>query len=325
MHGMHDTAADAAIEVAADLARLARLLAPVKAWGPPSPSGFRGIDRLLPAGGICRGTLVEWIGTGASGASALVCAVASRLLATRPPPATGAKPAASGAVLVIDRGGRFHPPAVLPWFGGVGGDASTPPSRGARGAASRACGPLVVVRPSRDEDEIWAIDQALRSPGVTAVVAWPERVTATTMRRWQLAARSGGAVGLLVRPPRARREPSWAEARLNVTALGGTDGHAAADADARIADDMVRLVATLAVRRFRVALVEGPWACEQPPDAPCVEIALDLLTGREAAVAGSFGGGASGGRVRIGEGLGTRDGVIRPMPQAAGGVQCRAS
>ena len=36
--------------------------------------------------------------------------------------------------------------------------------------------------------------------GVAAVIAWPERVHPTAMRRWQLAARGSGAVGLLVRP-----------------------------------------------------------------------------------------------------------------------------
>ncbi len=39
--------------------RLTRLVAPPTPWGPPSTSGFRGLDRLLPAGGICRGSLVE--------------------------------------------------------------------------------------------------------------------------------------------------------------------------------------------------------------------------------------------------------------------------
>lgn len=329
-HGMHDTAGIEGIDAGADLARLARLLAPVKAWGAPCPSGFRAIDRLLPAGGICRGSLVEWIGTQASGASALVFAVASRLRAVPPPSATGAKAAVggpsatSGTVLVVDRSGRFHPPAVLPWFAGGGTTPSASRSRAGRGAAARDCGPLVVVRPSRDEDEIWAIDQALRSPGVAAVVAWPERVTATTMRRWQLAARSGGAVGLLVRPPRSRREPSWAEARVSVTAVGGADGRAEGDVGGGAPDDAVRLVATLAVRRFEVRLVEGPWACDRPPDAPCVEIALDLMTGREATAVGSYGS-VGGGRVRLTESAAARDGVLRPMPQMAGGVPCRAS
>lgn len=324
-HDTDETSGGTTIDVGADLARLARLLAPVKPWGAPCSSGFRALDRLLPAGGICRGSLVEWIGTQASGVSALVFAVASRLRAAPPPSAEGAKPAACGTVLVVDRGGRFYPPAVLPWFGGPAAGLSVPRSRGARSAPARTCGPLVVVRPSRDEDEIWAIDQALRSPAVTAVVAWPERVAATTMRRWQLAARSGGAVGLLVRPPRARREPSWAEARLNVAAVGGAGGLAAGDVGSSAPAGAARLVATLAVRRFTVALVEGPWACDQPPDAPCAEVALDLMTGREAAASVSFGDGVGGGRVRSGEGPATRDGVLRPMPQVVGGVQCRAS
>src|SRR5690606_24383048 len=36
-------------------------------------------------------------------------------------------------------------------------------------------------------------------------------------RRWQLAAEASGALGLLIRPQQAKREPSWAELRLLVT------------------------------------------------------------------------------------------------------------
>jgi len=269
-----------------------------------SPSGFRGIDRLLPAGGICRGTLVEWIGEPASGVATLAFAVAGRL--------RGGAAGSAGPILVVDRRGRFHPPAVMPWLDG--------PVVGKPKVAA-ATGALVVVRPSRDEDELWAIDQALRCPGLTAVVAWPERVSSTSLRRWQLAARGSGTVGFLVRPVRARREPSWAEARLNVSAV-------AALGRWRGGEDLpwAPAVASLAVRRLRVSLQEGPWACEQPPDLPTVEIALDLATGREAIgdgdgsvvrKAGPWSAAASAGRHRS-------PGVL-PDANGAGGVSCRAS
>ena len=39
-------------------------------------SGFEPLDRLLPAGGVRRGSLLEWLGDGeASGAFAVACAV----------------------------------------------------------------------------------------------------------------------------------------------------------------------------------------------------------------------------------------------------------
>jgi len=355
-----------AADLLLQLARLSRLTASPEAsaaTGTPVSSGFRALDRLLPAGGICRGSLVEWIGGPASGATALAFAVACRLVAARRAEAggRGGPPARGGTIIVVDRRGRFHPPAVLPWVEASQGGPSTPlPSP----AHDTPPGALVVVRPARDEDEIWAIDQALRCPGVTAVVAWPQHATSTVLRRWQVGARSGGAVGLLVRPPRTRREPSWAQARLAVTALPSTEARGAApfgpgslsrpaDAVLRPASALlrpagaeatsgVRLVPSLAVRRLRISLVEGPWACAILPEACGVEIALDLATGRETFGAG--GEALSDRRAASGDGTGAGPGpsvsivpegervprgvgrVVRPDSRTSpGGVSCRAS
>ena len=234
-------------------------------------SGFRELDQLLPAGGIRRGSLVEWLpamktpptktaaGKAAvpravgmarggvqwnaaagesvgSGVFTLAMAIAVQVARAsagegdagggqslrgrfqEEPPRrrrlhnTGASKKSlagamrAGAVLVVDRSGWFYPPAVMRWFGG--------------GAAGVCC-QLIVARPSRDDDEIWAIDQALRCGGVAAVVASPSAsiVCSKVMRRWQLAARVSGAVGMFVRPWQCRRDPSWAEARLVVMPL----------------------------------------------------------------------------------------------------------
>jgi len=355
-----------AADLLLQLARLSRLTAPLEGpatTGTAVSSGFRALDRLLPAGGICRGSLVEWIGGPASGATALAFAVACRLVAARRAEAggRGGPPARGGTIIVVDRRGRFHPPAVLPWVEASQGGPSTPlPSP----AHDTPPGALVVVRPARDEDEIWAIDQALRCPGVTAVVAWPQHATSTVLRRWQVGARSGGAVGLLLRPPRTRRDPSWAQARLAVTALPSTESRGAAPlgpgslprpADAVLrpagavlrpagaqATSGVRLVPSLAVRRLRISLVEGPWACAVLPEACGVEIALDLATGREAFAAG--GEALPDRRAASGDGTGVGHGptvsivpegervprgvgrVVRPDSRSSpGGVSCRAS
>jgi hypothetical protein len=83
---------------------------------------------------------------------------------------------------------------------------------------------VIVVRVSNARDETWALDQALRSKGVRAVLCWASRLTSKDMRRLQLAAESSGVLGLLVRPLEARREPCWAEARLLVTPRPGLAG-----------------------------------------------------------------------------------------------------
>ena len=268
-------------------------------------TGFRPLDRLLPAGGVRLGSLVEWLAADdASGAIALACAVACRLAGSR---GTGDEPAASAAtILIVDRGGRFYPPAVLPWLDGGGN------GMGSGGGRPR----FVVARPSTDDDEIWAIDQALRCPGVAAVLAWPGRVHPTAMRRWQLAARAGGAVGLLVRGllvrgmdghamssgrrPEWRCEPAYAKPTHNgPTHNGPTHNgptrngpmHAAPTwAEARVAVRPLT-AATAAgepsagpsVRRLRLSLAGGPWAGEAMLEERATELFLDMATGREAA------------------------------------------
>ena len=225
-------------------------------------TGFGAIDALLPAGGVRRGSLIEWIDASdargdalaelpAGGSTALACAVAC----------TMAERSDGGAILVVDRRGWFHPPAVLPWLGrrvDVGGAVAT-------GGRS---GGLYVVRSSRDDDEVWAIDQALRCPGVAAVIGWPGRVHATALRRWQLAARSTGAVGLFVRPSYTLRDPTWAEARVQVRPVVVPRG------DCSRAD--------LATRRLRLSLVGGPWCGEETLMERTVDVVLDMCTGRAA-------------------------------------------
>jgi len=224
-------------------------------------TGFSSLDRLLPAGGVRRGSLVEWLAGGdaaggdAGGAITLACAVACRLADSRWADQTPASQAST--IVVVDRGQRLYPPAVMPWLE-------------AQATVASQGGPrpqLVVARPSRDDDELWTIDQALRCPGVAAVLAWPRRVHSTAMRRWQLAARGSGAVGLLVRGVSGGLqvgEPTWADAKVEVTPVAGGES-----------------VANLAVRRLRLALAGGPWSGDEMLEERSTELLVDLTSGRE--------------------------------------------
>lgn len=230
-------------------------------------TGFASLDRLLPAGGVRRGSVIEWLAAGdgaagdAGGAISLACAVACRLA----DPRRVNQPLTSQAstIVVVDRGQQFYPPAVMPW---IDAQAASGPADVAAGGGGRP--QFVVARPMRDDDELWTIDQALRCPGVAAVLAWPRRVHATAMRRWQLATRASGAVGLLVRGLSERRcvrgEPTWADAKL---AVSPAVGDAAVD---------------LAVRRLRLSLVGGPWSGSEMLEEQSTELLLDLANGREA-------------------------------------------
>jgi hypothetical protein len=159
----------------------------------PVSTGCAEMDRSLPRGGLSRGTLVEWLSPGAgSGAGSLALAVAREACRD------------GGPVVVIDRTKSFYPPAA------------------ARAGIDLAR--LIVVRPENAADEQWALDQSLRSPGVAAVWCRLEKCPPRLGRRLQLAAESGGNLGLLNRPAVARGDPSWAEVRFLVTPLVATAG-----------------------------------------------------------------------------------------------------
>jgi hypothetical protein len=173
------------------LARLAALVARAGLnvrRGPPEPAscGCAALDAALPAGALARGSVVEWLGTG-PGCGATILALATACQAQR----------GGGAVVVIDRDHGFYPPAAAAWGLDLAG--------------------LILVHPQSEADERWALDQALRCEHAAAVVAWPRRLDGRTFRRLQLAAESSGAMGLLVRPATARREPSWSHVRWLVT------------------------------------------------------------------------------------------------------------
>jgi protein ImuA len=143
------------------------------------------IDRLLPAGGVTRGTLIEWLADG-EGSGAMWLALVAAIKACQ----------GHGPLLVIDGRQTFHPPAAM--------------------AAGMDLQRLIVVRPATARDETWALDQSLRSTGVGAVLCLTDRLRQRAARRLQLAAEASGGVGFLVRPASVRCEPCWAAVRLLV-------------------------------------------------------------------------------------------------------------
>ncbi len=163
-------------------------------------SGGDVLDQCLPHRGLRPGTLVEWVeATPACGASTLAMIAASRIMGS---------PASAGKCLVLIDGGnphgQFYPPSAL--------SLAIPADRMVLVQAKQGLGRA---------DQIWSLDQALRSDAVAAVWAevgdWLDDRDA---RRLQLAAEAGGTVGLLVRPPATARRPSFADIRWRVAKIG---------------------------------------------------------------------------------------------------------
>ncbi len=146
-------------------------------------SGFQILDQVLPQGGLEAGSLVEWLSGGPGcGTLPLALQMARQVCGE------------DGLLVIVDRSKRFYPPALEAW-----------------GFSLQR---LLWVRPESVEDERWAVDQALRCSGASAVWCSMGALDSRWLRRFQLAAESGGTLGLLERPLSAQGQPSWADLQI---------------------------------------------------------------------------------------------------------------
>jgi protein ImuA len=148
-------------------------------------TGSPALDGLLPGGGLRRGSLVEYLSPGAGSGTGTLALCAAREAC-----------AGGRALVVVDRRRTFYPPAAIAW----GIDLTS----------------LLVLQPTDNAAELWAIDQALRCPGVGAVYAPCGALDVRDLRRLQLAAEAGGTLGILLRPARFRGQPSWADVQWRI-------------------------------------------------------------------------------------------------------------
>lgn len=80
---------------------------------------------------------------------------------------------------------------------------------------------IMIVRARTQKESLWATEQALQSGVCGAVLAWPEKISFTQLRRLQIAAEGSPALALLFRPPHAAREASPAALRLSLRGFKG--------------------------------------------------------------------------------------------------------
>jgi protein ImuA len=170
-------------------AELARLDRSAPDAGGVRPLGLAGIDRALPGGGLPRGRLHELHGEPRH-AAALGFAVAllGRLLAD-----------GGHAVWIGPRHELFGPGLA---------ELGLAPER------------LLVVRARARAARLWALEEALHSPGLVVALAEIDRLSLIQSRRLQLAAETKGVSALLLRPLAVGASPSVALTRWRITALG---------------------------------------------------------------------------------------------------------
>jgi len=81
---------------------------------------------------------------------------------------------------------------------------------------------ILLVHPGAQQDGLWAVEQSLRCGNCAAVLAWPTLDDKVMLRRLQLAAEAGDALGVLFRPRHFVQRPSAAALRIQLAP--GIDG-----------------------------------------------------------------------------------------------------
>ena len=158
------------------------------------PSGFAALDAQLPGGGWPRRVLTELL---------------------LPHPGVGEVRLLAPSLVATQNAGRlvmlFDPPAAL--------------SAWALAQLGLDVEQLLVVntraRVIPGSDSLWALEQALKSGHVGALVAWlPPRLRAERLRRLQLAAQAHDGPAFVLREMAAQQRPSAAPLRLGLRASG---------------------------------------------------------------------------------------------------------
>ncbi len=169
--------------------------------GSVRPSRFAVLDAALPGGGWPTQALTELL---------------------LPHPGLGELRLLAPALAAVQGAGHS-----LMWF-----DPPAAPCAWALGALGIDTAQLVVVHPRQPvrgaarqrlpaADVLWALEQALKSGHVGAVVAWlPARLPVDTLRRLQLAAQAHDGPAFVLRDVAARQQASAAPLRLLLAAAG---------------------------------------------------------------------------------------------------------
>jgi protein ImuA len=177
---------------------------------PAVPLGCAAIDGVLPGGGLARGAVHEFMGPGHEsdqrGDGALM----------------GFGAVALARLLAADEGRR---PALwcmnhrLQQVGGLLSGQVYPPGLQAMGVPLDR---LLLAYTNNDADTLWAMEEALRSGAVAAVLGELTRFEPGAARRLQLAAQEHGGTGLALWPGRGLNAASFAETRWRLTSLPST-------------------------------------------------------------------------------------------------------
>ena len=86
-------------------------------------------------------------------------------------------------------------------------------------AAGVRLGALQIIHTKTPRDALWAAEQCLRSGACNAVLCWPQQADDRALRRLQVAAETGQALGFAFRPLKAAVNPSPAALRIALDSM----------------------------------------------------------------------------------------------------------
>ncbi|WP_165772058.1 ImuA family protein [Niveispirillum lacus] len=163
--------------------------------------GLACLDAALPGGGLVRGGVHEFLPAPAdAGCHGFVASILSGL---PPGPILWCRYRDKGDPLGL---------AEMPYGPGLA-------------ALGLDAGRLILIRPDNADDALWALEEALRCPGLAAVVGDGVMPGPVAGRRLQLAAEDGQTLGILILPPLGRPPPSTSLTRWHVTSQGDRPAH----------------------------------------------------------------------------------------------------
>jgi len=184
-------------DLRARIARIERGEQGITADAPALPVlrlGIAALDTHLPEGGLAEGALHEVTipaPADTAAATGFCLALLSKLLRARKGMALWCR---HGGMLDA---GELYPPGLI--------QRGIPPDR------------LVVLNLNRDDDVLWAMEEALRSGGPAAVLGEVARADLTATRRLQLAANETDLPALMLRPGWREAGNSAAATRWHIT------------------------------------------------------------------------------------------------------------
>lgn len=201
-------------------------------------TGVAALDELAPGGAFRRGAVHEFLAP-AGGQPGI--SVALRLVTA----ALRRDPGGTTMVAWSDPAGELYGPALA--FAGV--DLNR----------------LLVLRPQSPADELWAVAECLRCPGICATVAMvPTALSYVQARRLQLAAEHGGGIGVLLRSlPTPKKNVTTRTSSSNTTETHTADSPAPfphqqyAAATRWLVETVPNDTGRRGVRRWRVGLLHG--------------------------------------------------------------------